>query len=397
MPEHPEPSLLSMKRSILTAFFSLILLAPASAQVVSRIDFPSFITFDGLYAAPDGYIYAAGGFNKDYVYQISPQGVFAEFASGIGGPIHMAMDADGNLYVSSWDDRKIYKLDAEGGREPFADVDPYPTGLAFAQDGTLYVGHSPPSLGIGSISKVDVEGTAQRFAAGSGIDRPVGIAVDEAGNVYAANLYDTTINKITPSGEIEAFATALPQAHSITIGHLVYSNGYLYGADVGHNQVVRIDMQGNLEVFAGDGTKASVDGSLENAQFSQPNGITVSPDGSTLYVQSISSQNFMRTISLSQATDSEWVEVPESSVLDQNYPNPFNPTTNIQFELDLSEHVTLSVFDMMGRKVATLVDGVLPSGEHGARFNAGGLPGGAYIYRLQTGTSAESRVMTLLK
>jgi len=386
-----------MKRAILAAFISFLLL-PASGQVVSKISFPSFITFDGIYAAPDGYIYAAGGYNKDYVYQISPEGAIAEFATGFDGPIHMAMNAEGRLFVSSFNNRKIYVLDDEGGHEVFSDTNPYPTGMVFGPDGSLYVAHAEPSYGTGGVSKIDAEGTAVSFAKGGGIDRPVGIAVDDDGNVYAANLYDTAINKITPAGEISLFSRSFSQLHTFTIGHLVYSGGYLYGSDIGHNQVVRIDMQGNLEVYAGSGVKGSVDGSLESASFSQPNGLTVSPDGSTLYVQSISAQNFMRVVSLSHATaNDEWIELPEDTMLAQNYPNPFNPSTSIQFELDRSEHVLLQVFDLMGREIATLIDGIHSTGAHNVQFNAEGLPGGTYVYRLAVGERTKSRTMTLLK
>ena len=125
----------------------------ATAQTVSSLPLSQFLTADGLFAAPNGTIYAAGGWNKTDIFEISPEGFVSSFATGLDGPIHMAMDADGNLYVSTWNDRKIFRLDEEGGIELFAEVDPYPTGLAFGPDGNLYVGHAPPS-GTGGISKV---------------------------------------------------------------------------------------------------------------------------------------------------------------------------------------------------------------------------------------------------
>lgn len=92
-------------------------------------------------------------------------------------------------------------------------------------------------------------------------------------------------------------------------------------------------------------------------------------------------------------------ELPETSTLAQNYPNPFNPSTEIVYYLDESGPVRLEVFDMAGKRIATLVEAVLPQGEHRARFDAGGLPTGTYIYRLAIGNGAQTltKTMTLVR
>ena len=92
-------------------------------------------------------------------------------------------------------------------------------------------------------------------------------------------------------------------------------------------------------------------------------------------------------------------ELPETSTLSQNYPNPFNPSTEIVYYLDESGPVRLEVFDMAGKRIATLVESVLPQGEHRARFDAGGLPTGAYVYRLTIGSGAKTltKTMTLVR
>ncbi|MBE0642908.1 MAG: T9SS type A sorting domain-containing protein [Bacteroidetes bacterium] len=83
--------------------------------------------------------------------------------------------------------------------------------------------------------------------------------------------------------------------------------------------------------------------------------------------------------------------------LAQNYPNPFNPSTVIGYAVPEESEVLLQVFDMQGRLVATLVNGVLPPGEHMATFETSDLPGGNYMYRLQTNGQSLTRMMTLLK
>jgi hypothetical protein len=94
----------------------------------------------------------------------------------------------------------------------------------------------------------------------------------------------------------------------------------------------------------------------------------------------------------------EDVEVsPSSFRLEQNYPNPFNPSTNMSFVIRNSSLVTLKVYDILGREVATLVDGVEQAGEHTAVWNAGDLPAGFYICRLMTGGHIQSIKLLLLK
>jgi len=83
--------------------------------------------------------------------------------------------------------------------------------------------------------------------------------------------------------------------------------------------------------------------------------------------------------------------------LSQNYPNPFNPVTSISFSLPQDQRVVLSVFDLMGREVATLVNGSMKAGTHQGSFDAGNLPSGKYFYRLSAGSFHQIRFMTLLK
>ncbi len=71
----------------------------------------------------------------------------------------------------------------------------------------------------------------------------------------------------------------------------------------------------------------------------------------------------------------------------QNYPNPFNPSTQIQFSIPESEWVTLSVFDVIGRKVAEIVNSRLQAGSYNIAFDATNLTSGLYYYRLQAGSS----------
>ncbi|HUI30019.1 MAG TPA: M4 family metallopeptidase [Candidatus Acidoferrales bacterium] len=83
--------------------------------------------------------------------------------------------------------------------------------------------------------------------------------------------------------------------------------------------------------------------------------------------------------------------------LGQNYPNPFNPSTVIGYQLAAVGHVTLSVYDILGRKVMTLVDGVETPGNHEVRFDGSSLASGVYFYRLTTDNFSATKKLVLMK
>lgn len=90
-------------------------------------------------------------------------------------------------------------------------------------------------------------------------------------------------------------------------------------------------------------------------------------------------------------------ETPTQNQLHQNYPNPFNPSTTITFDVAETLPVNLTVFDLLGRKVTTLVNTTLNPGRYRSQFNMSSLASGVYVYRIQIGTYMQSRTMMLIK
>jgi hypothetical protein len=91
------------------------------------------------------------------------------------------------------------------------------------------------------------------------------------------------------------------------------------------------------------------------------------------------------------------VSEPQGFRLHQNYPNPFNPVTQIAFDLQKTGLVELSVYNLVGEKVSTLVNGRLNAGSHSVQFDAAAIPSGLYLYRLTQSGITESRKMILIK
>lgn len=90
-------------------------------------------------------------------------------------------------------------------------------------------------------------------------------------------------------------------------------------------------------------------------------------------------------------------ELPGTLTLSQNFPNPFNPTTTFEYAVTRSEHVTVRVFDVTGRVVATLVDNVQAPSTYRVTFDASGLASGVYLYQLQTPSQTIAKKMLLMK
>ena len=104
--------------------------------------------------------------------------------------------------------------------------------------------------------------------------------------------------------------------------------------------------------------------------------------------------------------EEDYFAQPKEFLLQQNYPNPFNPSTSIQYAISSTQFVTLKVYDLLGREVATLVNEEKPAGSYNAQFTISNLPAGRqgvqlssgiYFYKLQAGDFIETKKMILLK
>jgi len=89
--------------------------------------------------------------------------------------------------------------------------------------------------------------------------------------------------------------------------------------------------------------------------------------------------------------------IPAAYRLSANYPNPFNPVTTIRYDVSTTGPVSLKVFDLLGREVATLVEGTTATGSHTVTWDATAFPSGVYLCRMDAGDFVQTRKMVLLK
>ena len=120
--------------------------------------------------------------------------------------------------------------------------------------------------------------------------------------------------------------------------------------------------------------------------------------GSNIYAGTVAGGVWKRPLSDNEVSvPQEKNEVPRQFVLSQNYPNPFNPSTNISFSIPAKSFVSLKVFDLLGKEVATIVSEEMSAGTYSRQWNAVTMSSGVYFYRLQAGSFIETKKLVLLR
>ena len=356
----------------------------ASQISSSRIEALSIDKFGNLYT-PTG---AAGS-----VYKINKDGQSSIFATGLNSPLGGTTDNEGNFYVSNFNNGIITKITPSGETSDFLTGFIGPVGLAFNRNGDeFYVGDYTTNR----IHKISLNDNSRTVIADrSGINGPDGLVFDDSDNLYVANFNDNNIFKITPSGEMSLFAS-LPGNNS---GYITYANGYFYSAGFRSHKIFKISLEGEVSELAGTGVPGFQDGAPEQAQFNLPNGIAASITGDTLFIADAVNRS-IRIIDLVDATtDIRTIShnLPTEFRLEQNFPNPFNPTSQINYSIAENVFVSIKVFDILGKEVATLVNELQSAGEYSTFLNANNLTSGVYFYTLTAGGYLQTKKLLVLK
>ncbi len=143
-------------------------------------------------------------------------------------------------------------------------------------------------------------------------------------------------------------------------------------------------------------TAAKAQNPIQTQDIASPQHGVISP--TVMKAKSTGSRFTIKANSKTSVSNEQVAGLPQAVELQQNYPNPFNPTTSIAFGLPESGTVRLEVFDVLGRKVSTLLNGENKiAGRHSVTFDARNLSSGMYIYRLQSGNTVITKKLTLIK
>jgi hypothetical protein len=323
-------------------------------------------------------------------------GSLSLFALGADGGVHVAMWVPGttSYYVASWDGTDWTIIATwENGRV---------LALAVDESGTLYVAGRFEGVEDVEASNIARWDGASWSALGEGTNwRVTALTFDREGHLVAGG-------EFTRAGSLEAARVAKWDGVSwsalgdgldgTVIAFAQDERGHLYaGGNFRMSGGVAVD---NLARW--DGTSWSAIGSGTNGPVKA---LTVFDRhlyaGGSFTMAGGKPSGFFARYAIPESPpvrveDDDYIP-NRGFVLEQNHPNPFNPTTTLTYQLPDAADVRLSVFDLLGRRVAVLVDDYQAPGNHSVIFDASRLPSGTYLYRITAGKHVASRMMILAK
>lgn len=372
-------------KKITLLFFLAVATCRLFAQTVTTVASNVPID-DDLILAPDGSLIGSH-YNGTALSKLSLDGASEVFATGFDTPNGLAYDSQGRLFMADNRGDKIYKFNAEGNFEVFAEFTS-PSGLLRQWDSDTLIA---TSYAGDKLVRIAPDGSITDFLADSRLNGPVGLCYDEAHNLYIANFDDRRIFKLTPEGELSDLAQ--PGAGG-WLGFIAYAQGYIYATLFSRHQIWRIDSSGQAEQWLGS-TAGSADGDASEAKFNGPNGIRASSTGDTLFVSDFNTRSVRMVTGLNPVVSGR--EVLDAGIRLSVSPNPVSsPVASVRISLPGSTRATLKLLDSQGRLIRVVIaDKLLPAGAHEFELPVNGLPPGIYHCRL-SGTKGEALTQQLV-
>jgi hypothetical protein len=225
----------------------------------------------------------------------------------------------------------------------------------------------------------------------------------EYGSVFSYHLDGSGVDIILTDEVFEHYGSHISCRNILRPGW-AYLNTKNYGNGDGRMIAVKLDGSKTIENFGHSFEVSGDDFYAYAAPVPNPSGTKImfkSNFGNTASEDKICSYEAFPIPSganKSYAAGEETSEViPIKYALEQNFPNPFNPTTVIHFSIPKQSNVKLSVYNLLGEKVAELVNGDFSAGNYEVNFNASNLASGMYVYRISAGSYTSVKKMLLLK
>lgn len=296
------------------------------------------------------------------VYKITPSGTVNAVATGLNTPNGLAFDSQGNLFVCDNIGNRVYKYSPT-----FAPLDTLvlssPSGIIKMMNSdtmivTTYTGHQ--------LLKLAPDGNLIPFHAGSPLNGPVGLTYDENGQLYVGNFDDRKVFRVFEDS-LDYVATIPGGSY---LGFITYTQGAIWGTTFNQHKIYKVVPSAIDSVVLYTGlVKGSIDGSLSQARFDQPNGILATPSGDTIYVSDFGTG---RIRMITGITLDNYL-IPEAQKTALVYPNPTKNKTTLVVEKEF-DSIHLKVVNTMGQ---TMLAKLEVEGQH-YTFDLTDIPTGAY-------------------
>lgn len=290
---------------------------------------------------------------------------------------------------------------------PFLDL---PAGLthyiSFAAPGSESVADA-----IATFDAALPEGALWQFVA-NGVLAPADFAPNPSNESTAFNLFALTMarDEAEVAGEVDfrvwhgatdapAVDIRLADNNAVLAGNLVYGNASSYINVPAAEYVINVTAAGDAAAVVATYTLdvSALGGGSAIALASGFLNPAANGDGPAFEILVVLADGTTLLLPIGTSIESDLTTSPVAFELQGNFPNPFNPTTNIRFSVPVASDVTLTVYDMLGRQVAVLANGMFSAGTHTVTFDASNLSSGTYLYRLQSGSFVETSKMMLIK
>ena len=309
----------------------------------------------------------------------------------------ITFDREGRLVFCQMGFRRVVRMDSDGVITPLASTFRgkkfnSPNDVVVKSDGAIFFTDPPfnippgekQELTFSGIYRISPSGSVQLLDSMLAYPNGICFSPDESrlyvndSEVRIIYVWDVVDDSVLANKRV--FATMKPTGYAD--GMKVDSSGNLFSA-------------GPLGIWVFDKNGNCLDTILIPEQTSNCN--WGDADRKTLYITASKSLYRIRLANLTGVkVEGDNLHMP-SFRLFPNFPNPFNPSTAISYQLPDVSHVTLKVYDLLGRQVRTLISGIEEPGLHQVEFDGGSFSSGIYFYRLETGSLTETKEMVLLK
>ncbi|MBE2257115.1 MAG: T9SS type A sorting domain-containing protein [Ignavibacteria bacterium] len=361
--------------------FTVIISLIISSNSFSQYSNPESVTYD-----PIGKNYYISNTLSQKIVKRDPSGTVTDFAT-VGSSIYGVTYYNGNIYVANGNRIRGYSIAT--GTQVFLDT---VTGATFlngiaidSTTGILYASNFASGVNA-RIYKVNLN-NGESNAWANLPRQPNGVYVDKARNrVLVCSWGANAVIMGVPISDSTSVSTLITTPYANLDGIKLDRNDHVYiSVYSSTGSVVRYDINFSFPAF------------VVASGFSNPADIYVNRWTDTLVVPSANT-NTVLFFPLSIPTNISQVNGMVSDFkLNQNYPNPFNPETKISFSVFTKGVVNLSVYDISGKLISTLINSELNAGEYEYNFKSNGLPSGMYFYKLKSGNFTETKMMTLIK